>query len=368
MFELANKCNAGEIFRKAFHCLMACGLAVLVVSTPVCWDSNTTEEVRAYRESQLATKPFVGIVAVVLLTAVFARIAAIHPQNHMASRIVRVLQGLLLVMWAWTLCTASTFGFATPLLWLTGVALLEWTAGRIRKRTPRALFVSAFLALWLMTAAIYPPLWLLDAVQERTGIVFHIPTNDAVVYLTLDDAPSPKTADILSLLSREQSQATFFFEGQKLQDDSLNSVARQAVRDGHRFGNHQYSRRIGAMLTENEFRLELEEFDHAAQSLGNTNWVRTANGFVNPSMLRTIRERGQTCVLGDCFPWDYLHGSSTFNVRYITSRIRPGSIIILHDGPGRAESTIETLSRLLSLLKQRGYQVKALPSRPLPLN
>lgn len=251
-----------------------------------------------------------------------------------------------------------------PLWALSVMGVYLWTWGaRFRKLWLKCSLAALYVSLTLFTIIVYPPFLLLDSFSKLTGVITHLPTEKPVVYLTIDDAPSKQSLVIGKLLQKHNAQATFFIEGQQLEEDELLKVTHELTSQGHNIGNHQYSRRVGAMLSAEEFQKELEDFDQAAETLRTTNWFRPANGFVTPSMLRTIKQRGQTCVLGDCFPWDYVHGSGWFNIHYIFNRLRPGSIIILHDGPGRAPTTIITLARLLHELEKRGFEVHALPEQ-----
>jgi peptidoglycan/xylan/chitin deacetylase (PgdA/CDA1 family) len=44
----------------------------------------------------------------------------------------------------------------------------------------------------------------------------------------------------------------------------------------------------------------------------------------------------------------------------VLANARPGAVIVLHEGGGRSQRTIETLRRVLPELRARGYQVVTL--------
>ena len=45
------------------------------------------------------------------------------------------------------------------------------------------------------------------------------------------------------------------------------------------------------------------------------------------------------------------------------TNVRPGSVIILHEGGGRGLRAVEVLRRVLPALKERGYRVVSLSER-----
>ncbi|MEX2283412.1 MAG: hypothetical protein WEE89_13095 [Gemmatimonadota bacterium] len=77
-------------------------------------------------------------------------------------------------------------------------------------------------------------------------------------------------------------------------------------------------------------------------------------------MVRVAAERGYRTVLGSVYPFDAQIPLPRFLSWYILQTVRPGGIIILHDGPERGPRTAEVLRRVLPALSSRGYQVVSL--------
>ena len=63
--------------------------------------------------------------------------------------------------------------------------------------------------------------------------------SDKTIYLTFDDGPSPRTAEILSILEEKGVKATFFVVGQS--DEQSFQWMRDIVEAGHTIGMHTYT-------------------------------------------------------------------------------------------------------------------------------
>ena len=85
-------------------------------------------------------------------------------------------------------------------------------------------------------------------------------------------------------------------------------------------------------------------------------WFRPASGWFNRRMLGQARELGYRCCLVSIYPQDTKLKAPDWVGGYILDRIKPGSIVVLHDGEGR-EQTYQVLIELLPELKRRGYSV-----------
>jgi peptidoglycan-N-acetylglucosamine deacetylase len=77
-------------------------------------------------------------------------------------------------------------------------------------------------------------------------------------------------------------------------------------------------------------------------------------------MLAAIERAGYRCALGSVYPFDAHVPSPAFSSAYILTTVRPGSVIILHDGGARGRRTAVTLERVLPALRGRGYRVVSL--------
>lgn len=69
-----------------------------------------------------------------------------------------------------------------------------------------------------------------------------------VVYLTFDDGPSSRTAEILDILKEHDVQGTFFFVGTQI--EGKESIVQKADREGHYVGMHTISHSVNELYNE----------------------------------------------------------------------------------------------------------------------
>ena len=86
-------------------------------------------------------------------------------------------------------------------------------------------------------------------------------------------------------------------------------------------------------------------------------WLRPGFGWVDDEMLRTMERAGYRCALGSIYPYDAHLASVRLSVAYVLSNVRPGAVIVLHEGGERGRRTIEVLRTVLPALAARGYRV-----------
>lgn len=194
-------------------------------------------------------------------------------------------------------------------------------------------------------------------------VLWHIPIKAKVIALTIDDAPSSYTPEILDVLKENGAQATFFVIGGQVagREDVLEGI----VRDGMEMGNHamhdEPSRSLAPEQLAEELR-EVEGYINATYTSLDTarpqnRFFRPGSGFFNERMRQQVGELGFKMVLGSIYPHDPQIPYPSVNARHILSTVRPGGIIICHD---RRSWTVPMLKKVLPELKRRGYRVTSL--------
>jgi peptidoglycan/xylan/chitin deacetylase (PgdA/CDA1 family) len=74
-------------------------------------------------------------------------------------------------------------------------------------------------------------------------------------------------------------------------------------------------------------------------------------------MVSDAAERGYRVVLGSVYPFDAQLAFPGFLAWYVLRNVRPGAILVLHDGAERGGRTAEVLEKVLPVLRERGYRV-----------
>jgi peptidoglycan/xylan/chitin deacetylase (PgdA/CDA1 family) len=89
-------------------------------------------------------------------------------------------------------------------------------------------------------------------------------------------------------------------------------------------------------------------------------WARPGAGWYSRETIAAMSRKGYACVLGSVYPYDATIPSSAFASRYILRNVRPGAVVVLHDGGARGRRTVRTLRIVLPELRRRGYRVVTL--------
>jgi len=216
---------------------------------------------------------------------------------------------------------------------------------------PAALFV-------LITSCVPAPV-VEGIAAGNPGCLYSVPRRDQVVALTLDDGPdSATTPELLKILAENNARATFFLISGNLPGN--DTLVHRLVREGHEIGNHFSRNEASIALSPREFVSSFLTADSALREFAPVRWVRPGSGHYNKRMIRTFRDHGYHCALGSVYPFDPQIPSPAYATWLVQRYVRPGSIIILHDGGYKGRNTIKTLQAVLPVLARRGYRVVTL--------
>lgn len=188
------------------------------------------------------------------------------------------------------------------------------------------------------------------------------PGGERVVYLTYDDGPNPSyTPPLLDLLAAYNAQATFFtlgFEVARYPD-----IAARVVREGHAIGNHTWSHPQLTTVSGDVLSREVLDTQSAIErATGVTpSCLRPPYGDRNATVNARVAELGLRMALWDVDPQDWRRPGTDAIVDRVLSRVRPGAVILLHDGRRERGQTVAATERLLAQLTDQGYQLRALP-------
>lgn len=203
--------------------------------------------------------------------------------------------------------------------------------------------------------------WTLNA-----GVENAVPSGEAVgsagsggkeIALTFDDGPSAYTAKVLDILDRHGAKATFFVVGRDT--GGRLDLMRRAVESGHELGNHTWSHAALTALAKQKRHAEVQgTSDAIVKAVGHgPRLFRPPYGAMRPGTNREVRRLGMLPVVWSVDPHDYEPGvTSKKLVARVRKALRPGSIILLHDGGGDRRKTIAALPKILDEIAKRGYR------------
>ncbi len=191
-------------------------------------------------------------------------------------------------------------------------------------------------------------------------LVHRVPTEKKRVALTFDDGPDPRnTPQLLDVLDAHGAKATFFVVGLQLQKHP--ELARSILARGHELANHSFSHPRMVFRTPSFIREEIDRTDALIRSAGAKGPIlfRAPYGKKLLVLPWILSQSGRTNVLFDVVPkpGDYTRPPPKKIVESVMAQLKPGSIVVLHDGGGPRAETVEAVRRLLPMLKARGYSM-----------
>ncbi len=151
------------------------------------------------------------------------------------------------------------------------------------------------------------------------------------VAITFDDGPNVTTTPtVMKILDAAGVKGTFFLVGKAI--DAEPQIARDLAADGHLVGNHSYHHDNWSWLTPGY--PELQETQNAfARNLGTCPvWFRPPHGQKTPMMERVVHKHGMRMALWDVSVGDWTTNDADAIAQHVLARVKPGSIIDLHDG------------------------------------
>lgn len=187
------------------------------------------------------------------------------------------------------------------------------------------------------------------------NLEYRVQTIRPLVALSFDDGPHPVfTPQVLEILKRFDAKATFFLIGDRaLRDPEL--VARIKA-EGHEVANHYFVNGPTLGHSDAHFLSNLEQTEHAIGPLATPKLFRPPGGVARPRQLKLARERGYTCYLGSAHPHDPMRPPVWYIQWLIEKNLRPGTIVILHDGISDPSRSIKALPHILETGLQRGLR------------
>lgn len=187
-------------------------------------------------------------------------------------------------------------------------------------------------------------------------------TSQRVVALTFDDGPYPPyTQQILGVLRENGVPATFFLIGKNAEKHP--EIVRQIASAGHQIGNHSYSHLDLLKLERTQIAAEVDKTQQVLAAItGQSPYiVRPPHGFRDAVVMDVMAERKLQVVEWSVMCRDWTNPGVEIITSRAVSKVKSGSIILLHDGDGLASSasrvqTVEATRRIIRELQSQGYR------------
>jgi peptidoglycan/xylan/chitin deacetylase (PgdA/CDA1 family) len=231
---------------------------------------------------------------------------------------------------------------ATPSVGLPDVERFLWHPGSL-PRQPE--LVGALSGEVVLMAPVTPT----TAAQLETG---------KVVALTFDDGPDATwTPQVLRTLAAEGVPATFCDIGRSA--SAHPDLVRDEVAQGETLCDHTVDH--DTTLDHASHERVAFEVDRGADLIDAASGVRPRfyrppAGVLSPDVIATAHGQGLRVLTWSVDPSDYLVPLPDVLLSRILSQVRPGAVILLHDGGGFRANTVGILASLIDTLRSEGYR------------
>lgn len=179
------------------------------------------------------------------------------------------------------------------------------------------------------------------------------------VALTFDDGPDPRsTPQLLELLRAEKIPAAFFCVGRRVGENP--ALAAQIVREEHLLENHSYAHsNFTNFYSTARLQTELAQTQAVIEKSSGVapKFFRPPVGLSNPATFRAARNLDLKVIGWTIRSLDTVIARPEKIVARVTRGLKPGAIILLHDGNIPAEKLLATVKSLLDTLRGLGYEI-----------
>lgn len=193
-----------------------------------------------------------------------------------------------------------------------------------------------------------------------------------VVYLTFDDGPSPKTAQVLDILKNNGVHATFFVTGIDLKSADL---MKRAVDEGNAVGAHTYTHDYKYVYSsEKNYFDDLNKIlKHIKDVTGKeTKIIRFPGGSSN-TISRKYSQGIMTKLTQEVlakgyqyYDWNLSSGDAEWPAPSVDSIVHQSTntkqtkvVLLMHDANAK-QTTVDALPRIIQFYKDNGYEFRTL--------
>lgn len=189
----------------------------------------------------------------------------------------------------------------------------------------------------------------LFAVSFFPEAFFREKTNEKVLYLTFDDGPDIKsTSVILNILEKHKVRAVFFCSGKAASEnpDLMNRIKSE----GHLIGNHGYDHLNGLRTSEKKYLADIQ----LAEQFTSVSLFRPPYGRLRVNQYKALIKKYRI-IMWDIMPYDFdINFGRERSLLILKKKIRPGSVIVLHDTSRSCATTI--LTDFLEFAENEGFR------------
>lgn len=193
------------------------------------------------------------------------------------------------------------------------------------------------------------------------------PTIPRGVFFSFDDGPHPKyTPSVLNILDKQKTQAAFFLIGKQAQ--KYPHLVKEIHQAGHLIGNHTQNHLLLPILSSKRLLREIIDGKMVLEDIigESVEIFRPPRGLFDYRVLKISHKLNLKLVLWTLSSYDWRGMSAKRIVSHVKRKIKPGQILLFHDGGyiisrlgSNRENLVKSLPLIFDLLPQR--KLKPLP-------
>ncbi|HEY2259374.1 MAG TPA: polysaccharide deacetylase family protein [Solirubrobacteraceae bacterium] len=200
---------------------------------------------------------------------------------------------------------------------------------------------------------------LVGCVPSGSPFVSNGSRNRRVVALTFDDGPWYDTTQFLDVLEHYHVVATFFEIGEQISTYGQGgAVERRMLADGDMLGDHTWSH--PNVSGAGSFAAGQISSTAAAIRQATGGFMpclfRAPYGATSPALIAEASSMGFATIQWDVDPTDWARPGTGAIYSRVVGGVRPGSIVLQHDGGGNRSQTLAALPQEIQTLRSRGYR------------
>jgi peptidoglycan/xylan/chitin deacetylase (PgdA/CDA1 family) len=176
------------------------------------------------------------------------------------------------------------------------------------------------------------------------------------VFLTFDDGPDPTwTLRVLDVLRAQGVRATFCMVGRYAR--AYPDVARRVAAEGHTLCNHTDGHARLDTLSAAAVEAEIQTAGNSIEAATGVRptLFRFPYGRTSPTASGVVGRLGLRVLPWNVDPSDYTRPGTDAIIARVAQAVKPGSIVLLHDGGGDRSQTVAAITSLITSLRAAGY-------------
>lgn len=200
--------------------------------------------------------------------------------------------------------------------------------------------------------------------SKYASVVHWVPMDEKVVALTYDDGPHPVyTPQLIDILDKYHVKATFFMIGREM--NKHPDIVKDLAKHGHVVANHTYTHPSDIKAdTAPQVIRELEDCEETIERLtgSRAHLFRPPKGLMDGTVFTIAQEEGYRTILWTVCADHHDAPTPELMAKRVVNHIRPGAIILAHDGALYSRwMDVAATPLIIEQLQKKGYRFVTVP-------